>query len=51
MAENGKRLIEVTLPLAAISAQLARERSFRHDEICGLHGHQHSLTSELLLQE
>lgn len=32
-----KRLIEVTLPLAAISAQSAREKSIRHGHISTLH--------------
>jgi putative DNA methylase len=34
---NNKRLIEISLPLAEISAQSAREKSIRHGHISTLH--------------
>ena len=37
MIPDHKRLIEVSLPLAAISAQSAREKSIRHGHISTLH--------------
>jgi putative DNA methylase len=37
MKSNDKRLIEVSLPLKAISAQSAREKSIRHGHISTLH--------------
>jgi adenine-specific DNA methylase len=37
MPSTGKRLIEVSLPLAAISEQSAREKSIRHGHISTLH--------------
>ncbi|HNT77621.1 MAG TPA: DUF1156 domain-containing protein [Anaerolineae bacterium] len=37
MTDTKKRLIELTLPLAAISAQSAREKSIRHGHISTLH--------------
>ena len=37
MTEQQKRLIEVSLPLGAISAQSAREKSIRHGHISTLH--------------
>ena len=37
MKSDRKRLIEVSLPLKAISAQSAREKSIRHGHISTLH--------------
>lgn len=37
MNDESKRLIEVSLPLAAISEQSAREKSIRHGHFSTLH--------------
>jgi len=37
MDDHTRRLIEVSLPLARISEQSAREKSIRHGHICTLH--------------
>jgi putative DNA methylase len=37
MGSNDRRLIELSLPLKAISEQSAREKSIRHDHVSTLH--------------